>query len=107
MKKLPKDQNVIITQDGKDRRFLVSLDPYGVMVQDVESKISVILDWNGEEVKAVVNDEKSDDPCFVYSYNSRFTLKNWQDEVIKGDTVLGFKKWVEYQKEMAEDDKKS
>ena len=48
------------------RVFKLEEDRFGVVLTDLESGLSVTLDWNGEELKAVITAEGQDDPTHVH-----------------------------------------
>jgi len=41
------------------------------------------------------------------SYTDRYTRSDWQLEVAQGNTVLGFKEWLEHIQEEIDDEEKS
>jgi hypothetical protein len=71
-----KISTVISPPTGAPRHFVVREDQYGVHVVDTLSGASVILDWNGRELKAVISSSK-DDEALV------FTLVNVFGESLK------------------------
>ncbi len=54
------------------RAFTVLEDQYGVQVRDDLTGASVVLDWNGTDLKAVVNDAASDEPALIATIESKF-----------------------------------
>jgi hypothetical protein len=57
------------------RDFTVIEDQYGVTVRDEVTGVSVSLDWNGKELKAVVSDSTSDDPFTVFTFSEKGAVK--------------------------------
>ena len=54
-------------EDCPPREFAIKRDAYGLLVLDIESGLSVTLDWNGGEVKAIVTAEGGDEPTFTHT----------------------------------------
>ncbi len=53
------------------RAFKIETDPYGATITDIESGLSVTLDWNGSEVKAIITAEGQDDPSVIHTFKPK------------------------------------
>jgi hypothetical protein len=55
--------------DKSSRIFTITQDAYGIQVMDNVTGVTVILDWNGEELKAIVSRE-DEDPIAVTRFDN-------------------------------------